>query len=365
MSNDSAILEKCKKVIDHYGVGSCGPRGFYGSQKTHLDLEKKCSEFFGTEDCILYSFGFATVSSVIPAFCKRKDLVIVDEGCSYPIQHGSVLSRAQIIRYRHNDMDDLERILKEVNTGPMKKLQKKQRRYIITQGVFENSGDIAPLKRIVELKHKYKIRLLVDDSFGAGVLGKTGKGTVEHTGCDPLDIDILVINLENAFGGVGGVVLGSLPMVRHQRLMGLAFTFSAALPPYTSAGATYSIETLEKDATRLGILKSNIHHMHTLLKKHVTERALIRLDTQLDSPIFHIRLSPVESNEGRDGQKIFDAVAKRCLDRGVATVVPRYSNLEWTKVPYSLRLSVCAQHTKDQMEQAVDIVFEEIDMALS
>eukprot|EP00818_Percolomonas_sp_WS_P002095 CAMPEP_0117448348 /NCGR_PEP_ID=MMETSP0759-20121206/7352_1 /TAXON_ID=63605 /ORGANISM="Percolomonas cosmopolitus, Strain WS" /LENGTH=488 /DNA_ID=CAMNT_0005240727 /DNA_START=20 /DNA_END=1486 /DNA_ORIENTATION=+ len=369
LSHDAKILEKCKGVIDHYGVGSCGPRGFYGSQKTHIDLEKKCFEFFGTEDCILYSYGFATVSSVIPAFCKRTDLIIVDEGCSYPIQHGAELSRATVKRFRHNDMEDLERILKEITTGHMKKLQTKQRRYIITQGIFENTGDLARLKRIVELKHKYKIRLMVDDSFGAGVLGKTGRGIIEHCGCEPSDVDILVINLENALGGVGGVCLGSQAMVRHQRLMGLAFTFSASLPPYTSAAAVFSLESIEESPQRMDTLRDNIRVTHRMLTEQLHPR--LRLDTALNSPIFHLRMADGarRTTPGSEDQivadeaafQIFERIASRCLERGLAVSVPKYSKKEWMPVEPSLRLTVSSEHSHDQISRGGEILREIVD----
>lgn len=357
-SNDKNIISECRKVIDELGVGSCGPRGFYGSQKVHLQLEMRSHKFFNTEDSILYSYGFATISSVIPAFLKRNDLIFVDEGCSYPIQHGCELSRAKIFRYRHNDMDDLERLLKDATTGPMKNLHTKQRRYIITEGVFENNGNISPVKRIVELKKKYKVRVILDDSFGAGVLGKTGRGVVEHSGCEMKDFDLIVINLENAFGSVGGLCLGTIQLIRHQRLMGLAFTFSASLPPYTSAAAILSMDELDRTNERLVKLQENVNLMNNQLRNLHPK---LRLEHSPGISVFHLRLAETRPQNGTEQwdskvRNLFNEIEARCFNKGLAVVVPKYTSQEWIAVEPSIRLTVSSEHSKELVLNGIQIL---------
>eukprot|EP01118_Nematostelium_gracile_P000496 TRINITY_DN10562_c0_g1_i1.p1 TRINITY_DN10562_c0_g1~~TRINITY_DN10562_c0_g1_i1.p1 ORF type:complete len:356 (+),score=93.82 TRINITY_DN10562_c0_g1_i1:44-1111(+) len=231
------VEEAATNAIHKYGTGTCGPRGFYGSLDIHIDLEERIKNFLDVEDCVLYSFGFSTISSVIPAFSSRGDILVVDKGSPYSIQSGAKISRAEIMWYEHGDMKDLERVLQKVIEKDKQTKRTVTRRYIIFEGVCFNYGDIAPLPKILELAQKYKFRTIMDDSFGIGVIGKTGRGTCEHYGISPRELDILTGNLASVTSSVGGFSCAAKPYVFHQRLNSSAYVFSASLPPLLAAAS--------------------------------------------------------------------------------------------------------------------------------
>ncbi|CAI5441438.1 unnamed protein product [Caenorhabditis angaria] len=176
------IEERAKSTIFKYGVGSCGPRGFYGTVDVHLDLEKELANFMGCEEAVLYSYGFATVSSAIPAYAKKGDIIFVDEGVNFAIQKGLQASRSRIEFFKHNDMEDLERLLKEQDQRDQKDLKKAKniRRFIVVEGLYVNHADLCPLSKIIEFKWKYKVRVFIDESWSFGVIGKTGRGQLNY-----------------------------------------------------------------------------------------------------------------------------------------------------------------------------------------
>lgn len=269
LGNKPAIKEEAVKIIRSYGVGSCGPAGFYGNQDAHVNCEKNISKFLGAESAILYSQGFATPSSVIPCFFKRGDCVVVDENVNISIQKGIVLSRAHVYFYKHNDMVDLEnkvaQALKSHRKGPL------PRRIIVTEGIFEYSGDSPDLKKIVEIKKKYKFRLLLDESLSLGVLGATGRGLPEECGVSRKDVDVTLGTLANAFGSAGGFCAGFKYMVDYQQITSLAYTFSATMPPYlantTSTVINKYFDTEEHQKTAL----VSVHKKASLFVDQLTQ----------------------------------------------------------------------------------------------
>ncbi len=143
------ILKKSEEAIRRYGPGSCGPRGFYGTIDVHIDLEKKLAAFMGFEEAVLFGSGFATISSVIPAFSKQPDYLLVDKACNYAIQTGVNLSRSEVRWFNHNDMKDLERILQSLKDVFIKKQQKV---FVVVEALYGHSADLAPLKELIALK---------------------------------------------------------------------------------------------------------------------------------------------------------------------------------------------------------------------
>uniref|UniRef100_A0A1I8BF36 Serine palmitoyltransferase 1 n=1 Tax=Meloidogyne hapla TaxID=6305 RepID=A0A1I8BF36_MELHA len=172
------IEESAKNTIFKYGVGSCGPRNFYGTVDVHLNLEKQLADFLGSEETILYSYGFATIASAIPAYSKKDDLIYVDKAVNFSIQKGLQASKSKIIWFDHNDMDHLEKLLEEqsIKDAKNKKKSAQIRKFIVVEGIYANTADICPLDKLIEFKWKYKVRIFVDESLSFGVLGKNGKG---------------------------------------------------------------------------------------------------------------------------------------------------------------------------------------------
>eukprot|EP00741_Cyanophora_paradoxa_P011012 tig00020553_g10644.t1 len=178
IAGDENIEKACADTIQKYGVGSCGPRGFYGTIDVHLDFEQRVASFLGMESAILYSYDLATISSAIPAFAKRGDVIMCDDGVSWAIQSGIQLSRSDVVYFKHNNMDDLE--VKIIETEEkLKKKKSPTRRFIVVEGIYQNHGDICPLPKLVELRSKYKYYLVIDESVSFGVLGNTGRAAIE------------------------------------------------------------------------------------------------------------------------------------------------------------------------------------------
>jgi len=248
------IEEAAIKTVKTYGVGTCGPRQFYGTIDVHLNLEQRIAKFLGTEDCLIYSYGMATSSSVIPAFAGRGDVLVVDKGISISLQIGVNLSRSDVYWYNHNDMADLEKVLQEIERKNRKEKKPTTRRFIIFEGVSINYGDIAPLPTIIDLKNKYKYRLVMED-IGIGSLGKTGRGTCEYHNINTREIDMLCGNLEHMVGSVGGFCASGKNIVYHCRLNSTGYVYSASLPPLLAAHSLSALDIIDANPEILNNFK--------------------------------------------------------------------------------------------------------------
>lgn len=297
LNENDRIKESARVEIRLAGVGACGPPNFYGTQDVHVRLEEDLARYLDSEQAIIYGQDFVTAGSVIPAFLKRGDLCVVDSGVNIALQKALIVSRADIEWYDHNDVDHLEQILSQLK--PVLDRQKPiRRRFIITEGLFANSGDIANLPRIVELKNKYKYRLFLDESLSIGVLGGTGKGLPEHYGVSRDEISITIGSMANSFASSGGFCVGVNPMVHHQRISSNAYVFSASLPPYSAKVTSQAIrEILAPENLDPTTGKSKL--MVQLHKKTVDvydrlEAALEKLPMHIvsspQSPMIHLRL---------------------------------------------------------------------------
>ena len=148
----------------------------------HLDLEKQLAEYFSVEEGIIYSYGFSTIASAIPAYSKRGDIIFADEGVHFAVQKGLIASRSDVRYFKHNDLDDLERLLKEQADADLKnpKKAKATRRFLVVEGLYLNHGDLCSLPRMVELKYIYKFRIFIDETVSFATIGKTGRGITEY-----------------------------------------------------------------------------------------------------------------------------------------------------------------------------------------
>merc|ERR1712093_236367 len=181
------VKEKAIQTLRTYGVGPCGPPQFYGTQDVHMKTEADIASCLGTEGCIVYAQAFSTISSVIPAFCKRGDIIVADRAFNYAIRKGLQICRSTIRYYEHNNMEDLERVLQKVIKDQAKKPL--TRRFIVTEGLSETVGDCVDLPKLIELKLRYKFRLMLDETWSFGVLGRTGRGLTEAQNVDASQVD--------------------------------------------------------------------------------------------------------------------------------------------------------------------------------
>lgn len=251
MSNRPDIKQVSKETMEKYGCGSCGPRGFYGTIDVHLNLEEHVASLMHVNETISYSDGSSTLSSAIPAFAKKGDLIIMDEEVNFAIRTGVNLSRAHVHTFKHNDVTDLQRILDEVSQKDREnpQLRATQRRFIILESVYRSTGDTAPLEAIVRMKAQVSAYLVVDESMAFGVAGEGGLGFVREvrgrSDWNPSLVDIHLFSLEAAVGSVGGMCVGEQRVVDHQRLSGAGYCFSASTPPFLHAAALLALQLIE------------------------------------------------------------------------------------------------------------------------
>eukprot|EP00026_Physarum_polycephalum_P007653 Phypoly_transcript_07718.p1 GENE.Phypoly_transcript_07718~~Phypoly_transcript_07718.p1 ORF type:complete len:475 (-),score=73.17 Phypoly_transcript_07718:53-1477(-) len=370
LSGSPQINKVGEETMRKYGVGSCGPRGFYGTIDTHIFLEHRIAQFLGTEDAILYSSNFCTTSSAIPAFSKRGDIVICDRGVSHAIQTGCVLSRSTIHYFNHNDLADLERVL--IETMP-KHPSKLVRKFLVVEGLYYNYGDICPLKEIMAMKDKYKFRLVLDESHSIGTLGATGRGITELTGVDRREIELLTGNLGHGFAGGGGFCASTKALIYHQRLNGSGYVFSASLPPFLSACAEAAIDILDTTPSLVSDLAANVKLFHTLWHKREQRRTGadagdlgLAITSIPESPVIHLRLTPSSHTKTRDEEEdILESICEHALEHsGVFITRAKYIDEEKFLPPSSIRICLSAAFTPADIEKIVDALCAAVEAKL-
>ncbi|KAK4277449.1 hypothetical protein QN277_015447 [Acacia crassicarpa] len=342
------LLESCSSALGKYGVGSCGPRGFYGTVDVHLDCEARIAKFLGTPDSILYSYGFSTMFSAIPAFSKKGDIIVVDEGVHWGIQNGLYLSRSTVVYFKHNDMDSLRETLWKITAK--NKQAEKVRRFIVVEAVYQNSGEIAPLDEIVRLKEKYHFRVFVDESNSIGVLGSSGKGLTEHFGVPIEKLDIITAAMGHALATEGGFCTGNARVIDHQRLSSSGYVFSASLPPYLASAAISAIDILEENPNLVTKLKANI----ALLWKGLSNIKGLTIASNPESPIVYLRLEKSTGSTKNDLHLLED-ITKRVLEEdSVCVVASKRSTLDKCRLPVGIRLFVSAGHSESDLRKAAE-----------
>jgi serine palmitoyltransferase len=356
---DNKIKQASIEALKKYGCGSCGPRGFYGTIDTHLQLEDEISKFTSTDGAIMYSDGASTCTSTVAAFAKRGDLLVVDEGVYEPLLTGVILSRANVKWFRHNDPDDLERVLKEVQRTDekLKRKSNAQRRFIVTEGLFKNLGTICPLDKIVELKHKYHYRLILDESFSFGSLGPNGKGVLDLYNLRPMyDAEIITIALENSLGSIGGVTVGNEEVVDHQRLSGAGYCFSASAPPFTATAAVQAIQCMKSQPE----LVSNLHSNVALVYEKLANLELLVVASDERSPIVVLQLE----QERPDEQDILREIHQECLSRDIAMVATGQAPTggQLSELAPALRITISTLHSTEDIEKLVTAIQEAVSI---
>lgn len=314
------VVEVVKKTIRNYGVGACGPAGFYGNQDVHYNFQYALAEFFGTEDAVLYGQDFCVASSVLPAFTKRGDLIVADDQVSISSQNALQLSRSTVYYFEHNNMESLEALLQELTEMEKKeRLPAISRKFIVTEGLFHNSGDIPPLPVLTHLKNKYKFRLFVDETFSLGVLGATGRGLAEHFNMERASsIDVTIGSMATALGSSGAFVLGDHVMSHHQQIGSNAYCFSASLPAYTTTAATRVLKIMDRDNSAVTRLHQLSQQLHDFFKSDSQLSDFITVTSHERSPVLHIQLTPElrSSKFNYTAQELFETVShlqKRCV----------------------------------------------------
>ncbi|XP_014677729.1 PREDICTED: serine palmitoyltransferase 1-like [Priapulus caudatus] len=354
MIENKAMEEAAITSLKTYGVGSCGPRGFYGTVDAHLQLEDKLAKFLGVEEAVLYSFGFSTISSAIPAYAKRGDVLFVDAGVSFAIQQGIAASRSHVRYFKHNDVDDLKRLL-QLQADTDSKHPKRARvirKFVIVEGLYLNYGDICPLPELVAIKQEYCVRLFVEESLSFGVLGASGKGVTEHFGISVDEVDLICGSLENALAAIGGFCCGKSYVIDHQRLSGLGYCFSASMPPMIASAAITSLEQLENNPDIFSALVRNSRWLH----EKISSIPGVEVGGDPISPVKHISLKDCGEN-GEQETRMLEEIVQEAENQGVALTVARYlHNEEAHPLRPSIRLAVSSSLTQPDLTLALRVI---------
>lgn len=251
LTNHPKVKEAAINAIKKYGTGCAGSRFLNGTLDIHIELEEKLAKFMRKESALIFSTGFQVNLGVISSLIGKDDVVIIDKMDHASIVDGCRLSFGEVKRYKHNDIEDLERVLKECNGKP---------KLVIVDGVFSMEGDIAKLPEVVKLCKKYGARLMVDDAHGIGVLGQTGRGTSEHFGVEE-DIDLVMGTYSKSLASIGGFIAGARDVINYIKHFGRAFIFSASPPPASVAAVSAAIDIIENEPERREQLWRNTNKM--------------------------------------------------------------------------------------------------------
>ena len=323
------INAAARKAVDDFGTGTHGVRTLAGTLTLHQELEETIAEFKETEDAVTFSSGYATNLSVISTLVGRHDYVFSDKLNHASIVDGCLLSGAKFVRFRHNEVDDLEARLKAAPASAAK--------LVVADAVFSMDGDIIDLPHVAEVCRRHQAWLMIDEAHSVGVLGATGRGIEEHFGT-PGVIDIKMGTLSKTIPSVGGYVAGSADLIRYLRHTARAYIFSAALPPAQAAAAREAFQVILDEPWRVEALKRNAAQFLSGLKARgmntlQSETAIVPVLCGTDDAAFRMT---------REAQ-LEDVFALPVVSPAVPEGLAR------------LRATVTAAHTTDEIERAMDV----------
>jgi 8-amino-7-oxononanoate synthase len=337
LTNHPKIKEASKAAVDKYGTGCAGSRFLNGTLDIHIELEDRLAAYVGKEAAVLFSTGFQVNLGVLSCITGRNDYLILDEYDHASIIDGSRLSFSRVIKYAHNDMQDLQRKLSLLPEDAVK--------VIAVDGIFSMEGDIVKLPEVAVLAEQYGANIMVDDAHSLGVIGVNGAGTASHFNMND-DVDLIMGTFSKSFASLGGFIAADAETIDYLKHRARSLMFSASMPPASVASVIAALDIIESEPERIQKLWDNTNYAMKLL-----------LDEGFDlgptqSPILPIYI--------RDNDKTF-MVTKLLQDNGVfvnpvvSPAVPSDSSL--------LRFSLMATHTFDQIDEAVDKisrVFKEV-----
>ena len=328
LANAPELKEAAKRAIDEFGVGPGAVRTIAGTQTLHVELEKRLAEFKGTEATILLQSGFQANAATIPALVAEGDVIFSDEMNHASIIDGCRLTRAKVLRYAHNDPKDLEEKIKGEPSA--------RRRLIITDGVFSMDGDMSPLPDIVEVAEKFDAITMVDDAHGEGVLGKGGRGIVDHFGLVG-KVDIEIGTLSKAFGVLGGYVAGSRLLVEFLKQRARPFLFSTGLSPADVAACLAAVNLLERSDELVNRLWDNARYFKENMKAKGWDLG------RSQTPITPVMVG----DEHKAAQLSRDLFGLRLFAQSI-----QYPTVARGKA--RLRVMISAAHSKDDLDYALD-----------
>jgi glycine C-acetyltransferase len=332
-ANHPRLKEAAKKAIDEYGVGPAAVRSIAGTQTLHRQLEQKLAAFKGVEDTISVQSGLLANQAVIPTITTADDVIFSDELNHASIIDGTRLSKAKVVRYKHNDVADLEEKLKSETNA--------RNRLIITDGVFSMDGDVAPMKEIVAVAEKYNALTMADDAHGEGVLGRAGRGIADHFGLHGR-VDIEIGTLSKAFGVVGGYIAGKKAIVDYLRQRARPFLFSSAVTPADIAACIAAVDILTESGELVEKLWANTKYFKDKMKA---------LGFDLGQSVTPI--TPVMIGDTHKARTL----SQKLFENGVFTMAIGFPTV--AKGKERLRVMISATHSTEDLDFAVK-AFEKV-----
>ncbi len=328
------VMKAGIEAIEKYGSGCSGSRFLNGTLDQHILLEQELAEFLNKEDALTFSTGFQSNLGIISAIAGRNDVIVGDKENHASIYDACRLSFAKLVRYNHNDMEDLERQLASISED--------KGILIVTDGVFSMAGDVCNLPEIVRLAKKYGARIMVDDAHGLGVLGKNGRGTAEHFNLED-EVDIYMGTFSKSLASLGGYMVAKKEVVDYVKHTSRPFIFSASITPASVACARASLKILKEHPERVADLIEISNYMRSRLK----ELGVPIIENEIATPIIPIYTYQPE--------RTFIA-CKMLLERGVyvnPAIPPATPEGECL-----IRTSYTATHTKKQIDEAAEKISE-------
>ena len=330
LTGDQRVIDAGKAALDKYGSGCAGSRFLNGTLDIHVQLEKELAEYEHKDAALCFSTGFTVNSGVIPTIVGRGDYLICDDRDHASIVDGRRLSFATQLHYKHNDMEDLERILEKLPHDAIK--------LIVVDGVFSMEGDLAKLPEIVELKHKYNCSIMVDEAHGLGVFGDGGRGVCHHFGLQD-EVDLIMGTFSKSLASIGGFIASDWDTINYLRHTSRTYIFSASDTPAATACALEALHIIENEPERRQHLWDVTNYALNRFREEGFEIG------ETESPIIPLYV--------RDNTKTF-LVTKLAFDEGVFInpVVPPACAPQDTLV----RFALMATHTKEHVERGVQVL---------
>jgi len=334
LANDPRLIEAAVAATRAFGVGSGAVRTIAGTMRIHMDLEEKIARFKDVEACVVFQSGFAANAGTVSAILGKEDFILSDELNHASIIDGARLSRAKVKVFRHKDVAHCEELLKEVAGEPGHKL-------VITDGVFSMDGDIGPVDKLAELAEKYGAIMMVDDAHASGVLGRNGRGSVDHFGMHGR-VDVQVGTLSKAIGALGGYVCGSHDLIDYLYHRARPFLFSTSHPPSVAATCIAAFDILEREPERIQRLWDNTHYF---------QGELHRLGFNIGgvtTPATQTPITPIIVGEGRAAMDFSRAL----FEEGVMATGIAFPTVPEGKA--RIRAILSSEHTRAQLDQALE-----------
>lgn len=327
LPGDQRVIDAAAEALQRYGTGCAGSRFLNGTLDLHVQLEKEIAEFIGKDEALVYSTGFTVNSGVIACLTGRKDYIIRDDRDHASIVDGCRLSMSTNLKYKHNDMEDLEKQLQKCEPEAVK--------LIVVDGVFSMEGDLAKLPEIIELKRKYNATVMVDEAHGVGVFGRNGRGVCDHFGLTD-EVDLIMGTFSKSLASVGGFIAADKSIINWIRHTCRTYIFSASNTPAATAAARRSLQILQEDPQII----ENLWAVTNYALQRFRDEGFEIGDTE--SPIIPLYV--------RDTVRTFE-VTKRAFEEGVFInpVIPPACAPQDTLV----RVALMATHTREQVDRAV------------